>query len=85
VGILGWIVFGLLVGIVAKLVLPGRDPGGVVVTALIGMVGALIGGFAGRAVGWYREGEAAGFVMAVAGAIVLLLIYRAVTRRPARL
>jgi uncharacterized membrane protein YeaQ/YmgE (transglycosylase-associated protein family) len=84
-GVLGWIVFGLFVGMVAKLMMPGRDPGGFVVTAIIGMVGALIGGYIGRAVGWYREGDPVGFVMAVVGAIVLLLIYRAVVRRPVRI
>lgn len=83
-GIIGWIVFGLVVGIVAKFLTPGRDPGGFVITAIIGIVGALIGGFLGRAVGWYREGDPIGFVMAIVGAIVLLLLYRAFAGRPAR-
>ena len=74
--ILGWIVFGLIVGIVAKLLMPGRDPGGFVVTALIGIVGAVIGGYLGRALGMYREGDPVGFVMAVIGSIILLFIYR---------
>jgi uncharacterized membrane protein YeaQ/YmgE (transglycosylase-associated protein family) len=82
---LGWIVFGLIVGIVAKFLMPGRDPGGFILTAVIGIVGALIGGFIGRALGWYREGDPVGFVMAVIGAIILLVLYRAVARRPARI
>ena len=75
-GILGWIFFGLIVGIVAKLLTPGRDPGGFIVTILLGIVGALLGGFVGRALGWYREGDPVGFVVAVLGAILVLLIYR---------
>ena len=75
-GILGWIVFGLIVGVVAKFLTPGRDPGGFIVTILIGIVGALLGGFVGRAVGLYREDDPVGFVMAVVGSIVLLLLYR---------
>jgi uncharacterized membrane protein YeaQ/YmgE (transglycosylase-associated protein family) len=74
--ILGWIVFGLIVGVVAKLLMPGRDPGGFVVTIVIGIVGALLGGFLGRMLGLYREGDPVGFFMAVLGAIVLLWIYR---------
>ena len=79
-GILGWIFFGLIVGIVAKLLTPGRDPGGFIVTILLGIVGALLGGFLGRALGWYREGDPVGFVVAVLGAIVVLLIYRMLSR-----
>jgi uncharacterized membrane protein YeaQ/YmgE (transglycosylase-associated protein family) len=75
-GIIGWIIFGLIVGIVAKFLMPGRDPGGFVVTALLGIVGALLGGYLGRAMGWYREGEAAGFIVAVIGAILVLALYR---------
>jgi uncharacterized membrane protein YeaQ/YmgE (transglycosylase-associated protein family) len=75
-GVLGWIVFGLIVGAIAKLLMPGRDPGGFIVTILLGIAGALIGGFLGRALGWYREGEPAGFVMSLLGAVVLLFIYR---------
>ena len=80
-GILGWIVFGLIVGAVAKLLMPGRDPGGIVVTSLIGIAGAVLGGFIGRAVGLYGPEDPAGFVMALIGAIVLLVIYRAVAGR----
>ena len=73
---MGWIVFGLIVGAVAKLLMPGRDPGGIIVTMVLGVVGALLGGFIGRALGFYSEGEPAGFIMAVLGAIAVLLIYR---------
>jgi uncharacterized membrane protein YeaQ/YmgE (transglycosylase-associated protein family) len=82
--ILGWILFGLIVGIVAKLVMPGRDPGGFIITILLGIVGALVGGFLGRAFGLYREGDPVGFIMAVVGSIVLLLLYRMVAGRPRR-
>src|SRR5581483_10210623 len=75
-GILGWIVFGLIVGVVAKFLMPGRDPGGFIVTIILGIVGALLGGFIGRAVGWYGPNDPVGFVLAVVGAIVLLIIYR---------
>ena len=81
-GVLGWVLFGLVVGIVAKLLMPGRDPGGLIVTTLLGIVGAVIGGFLGRSLGLYGPGEAAGFLMATLGAVVLLFIYR-MLRRPA--
>jgi len=74
--IIGWIIFGLIVGVVAKLLMPGRDPGGMIVTILLGIVGALIGGFIGRVLGWYGEGDPVGFIMAVIGAIVVLFAYR---------
>jgi uncharacterized membrane protein YeaQ/YmgE (transglycosylase-associated protein family) len=74
--ILGWILFGLIVGAIAKLVMPGRDPGGLVVTILLGIVGAILGGFIGRMLGLYHRGESAGFIMATLGAIVILFIYR---------
>ena len=81
-GVLGWILFGLVVGALAKLVMPGRDPGGIIVTILLGIVGALVGGFLGRALGLYQPGEPAGFVGAFIGAILVLLIYRmAIGRR----
>lgn len=80
-GILSWIVFGLVVGIIAKLVTPGRDPGGFIVTMLLGIAGALLGGFVGRAMGFYGPNEAAGWLMSIAGAILLLVIYRLVARR----
>jgi uncharacterized membrane protein YeaQ/YmgE (transglycosylase-associated protein family) len=80
-GILGWIVFGLIVGALAKLVMPGRDPGGIFVTIALGIAGALVAGFIGRALGWYQPGEPAGFLMATLGAVVLLLVYRQVAVR----
>jgi uncharacterized membrane protein YeaQ/YmgE (transglycosylase-associated protein family) len=83
-GILGWILFGLVVGALAKLVMPGRDPGGIIVTMLLGIAGALLGGFAGRALGFYGEGEAAGFVMSFIGAVALLAIYRVMVGRRSR-
>jgi uncharacterized membrane protein YeaQ/YmgE (transglycosylase-associated protein family) len=76
IGVLGWILFGLIVGIVAKLLMPGRDPGGFIVTMALGIAGALLGGFLGRAVGWYGPNDSAGFLMSVLGAIVLLALYR---------
>ena len=83
-GIIVWIVFGLLVGIVAKVLTPGRDPGGFIVTVLLGIAGALVGGFIGRTAGWYGEGDQVGFAMAVVGSIVLLVLYRLVIRGPRR-
>jgi uncharacterized membrane protein YeaQ/YmgE (transglycosylase-associated protein family) len=83
IGVLGWIVFGLIVGAIAKLVMPGRDPGGVLVTIVLGIAGALLGGLLGRSLGWYQSGEAAGFVMATLGAVLLLFIYRRFAARPA--
>jgi uncharacterized membrane protein YeaQ/YmgE (transglycosylase-associated protein family) len=81
--ILGWIVFGLIIGAIAKLMMPGRDPGGIIVTILLGIVGALLGGFLGRSMGLYGPEEAAGFVMALIGAMILLLLYRLVVARRA--
>lgn len=81
--ILGWVVFGLIVGALAKLVMPGRDPGGIIVTIVLGIAGALIAGFLGRALGWYQTGEPAGFVMATLGAVLLLFIYRRFAPRAA--
>ena len=79
--ILGWIVFGLIVGAVAKLVMPGRDAGGILVTMLLGIVGAIIGGFIGRALNMYGPNDAAGFFMATLGAVVVLFLYRMVAGR----
>jgi uncharacterized membrane protein YeaQ/YmgE (transglycosylase-associated protein family) len=73
---IGHAILGLVIGICAKLLLPGHDPGGLFVTAIIGMVGGWLGGYLGRALGWYREGEPAGFGMSVVGAMVLLVVYR---------
>jgi uncharacterized membrane protein YeaQ/YmgE (transglycosylase-associated protein family) len=80
-GILSWILFGLVVGVIAKLLMPGRDPGGFVVTILLGIAGALVGGFVGRAMGFYGENQGAGWIMSILGAIVLLALYRMMVRR----
>lgn len=79
-GILGWILFGLVVGVIAKLLMPGRDPSGVVLTIALGIAGALLAGFLGQFAGLYGPGDAAGLIMSVVGAILLLLIYRVVIR-----
>lgn len=72
------LLIGLVVGAIAKLIMPGKDPGGIIVTILIGIVGALVAGFLGRALGWYSEGDPVGFIASVIGAILLLLVYRMV-------
>ena len=82
-GILSWILFGLVVGVIAKLLTPGRDPGGFIITMLLGIAGALVGGFLGRAMGFYGSNESAGWLMSILGAVVLLLLYRMATRRRA--
>lgn len=75
------IIIGLLVGIVAKLLIPGRDPGGFIITALLGIVGAVVATYLGRALGLYGPNESAGFIGAVIGAVVLLAIYRLLAGR----
>jgi uncharacterized membrane protein YeaQ/YmgE (transglycosylase-associated protein family) len=79
--ILSWIVFGLVIGFIAKLLMPGKDPGGVIVTILLGIAGALLGGFIGRAMGFYGPEQPAGWIMSILGAIVLLVLYRVMVRR----
>jgi uncharacterized membrane protein YeaQ/YmgE (transglycosylase-associated protein family) len=76
VTVLGWIFFGLVVGIIAKLLMPGRDPGGFIVTTLLGVAGAVTGGFLGRQLGLYGPSQAAGFFMSILGAGLLLFLYR---------
>jgi len=74
-----WILFvGLIVGAVAKFLMPGKDPGGIVITALIGVAGSLIATFLGHSLGWYEPDQAAGFIGAVIGSIILLAGYRAI-------
>jgi len=80
-GILGWIVFGLIIGVIAKLVMPGRDPGGIIVTILLGIVGAVLGGYIGQAVGMYGPNQSAGVFMSILGAVVVLFIYRLLVGR----
>lgn len=79
--IIGTIIIGLLIGIVAKLLMPGRDPGGFIITTILGIAGAFIARYIGQAAGWYTEGQAAGFIASVIGAIVLLILYRVIFGR----
>ena len=74
--LIGMAIFGLIVGALAKLVMPGRDAGGIIITMLLGVAGAVLGGYLGRALGMYGPGEGAGFIMAMIGAVLLLFIYR---------
>lgn len=78
---LGWILVGAVAGILAKLIMPGRDPGGCIVTILLGIGGAMLAGFIGNALGWYSRGQAGGWAAATAGAILILFIYRMILRR----
>ena len=81
-GIIGWIIIGLIVGAIAKLLMPGRDPGGWIVTILIGIAGSLIAGWGGAHLfGWYQDGSAPGWIASIIGAVVLLAIYRMVIGR----
>jgi uncharacterized membrane protein YeaQ/YmgE (transglycosylase-associated protein family) len=82
-GIIGTIIIGLLVGIVAKLLMPGKDPGGFIITILLGIAGSFVATWLGSALGFYAPGEPAGFIGAVIGAILLLLLYRFLIRRKA--
>jgi uncharacterized membrane protein YeaQ/YmgE (transglycosylase-associated protein family) len=79
--LLGTVVFGLIVGALAKLVMPGRDPGGILITMLLGVAGSVVGGFIGRLLGFYGAGDAAGFIMSTLGAIALLSVYRMINKR----
>ena len=75
------LIIGLIAGAIAKLLMPGKDPGGIVVTMLLGIAGSIVAGFLGRLLGLYRDGEAAGFIASIIGAVLLLAIYRTVTGR----
>lgn len=79
--ILWMLIIGLVIGALAKLVMPGKDPGGVIITIVIGVVGSLVAGFLGRSMGWYTEGEPAGFIASIIGAVILLAGYRMVAGR----
>jgi len=81
--LLWMIVVGLIVGALAKLIMPGRDPGGIIVTILLGIAGSVVAGLIGRAVGWYTEGQPAGFIASIIGAIIILAIYRLIIGRTA--
>jgi len=80
-GIIGWIVIGGIAGAIAKLLMPGKDPGGCIITILLGIGGAVLAGYLGHALGWYKTGEGAGFVAAIVGAFILLGIYRLIAGR----
>ena len=77
------LLIGLIVGAVAKLLIPGKDPGGIFITMALGIAGSLVATYLGRAMGWYHEGSSAGFIMSVIGAMVLLLLYRIFFKRTA--
>jgi len=82
--IIGTILIGLVVGVIAKLLIPGRDPGGFIITILLGIAGAFVATYLGQAVGWYRADQSSGFIGAVVGAVILLAVYRLVAGRLAR-
>lgn len=79
------IIIGFFVGLIAKLLMPGRDPGGFIITTLLGIAGAFVARYVGVAAGWYSENDAAGFIASVVGAILLLGVYRLIVRRPRRI
>ena len=81
--VLLFLLFGLIVGAIARFIVPGREPGGWVISMILGVMGSFLGGFIGRSLGWYRDGEPAGFVMSLLGAVILVAIYHAITRRRA--
>ncbi|HEX8444191.1 MAG TPA: GlsB/YeaQ/YmgE family stress response membrane protein [Allosphingosinicella sp.] len=80
-GFFGWIVIGAVAGVLAKWIMPGKDPGGCLVTVALGVAGALLAGFIGNSVGWYTQGQAGGFIAATLGAILILFLYRLLMRR----
>ena len=80
-GLLYTLLIGLVIGAVAKFLMPGRDPGGCIITILLGIAGSFVASFLGQAMGWYAPGEPAGFIFSVIGAMILLLIYRMLFRR----
>ena len=80
-GIIMTFIIGLVVGIIAKFLTPGRDPGGFIITAIIGIVGSFVATWIGQALGWYQAGQSAGWIVSIIGAIILLLIYRMLTKR----
>jgi uncharacterized membrane protein YeaQ/YmgE (transglycosylase-associated protein family) len=81
-GLIASLFIGLIVGAVAKLLMPGKDPGGWIITILLGLAGSFVAHFIGRGLGWYGENDPAGFIASVVGAIILLVIYRLVVKKP---
>ena len=79
--LIGTLLVGLIVGAIAKFVMPGKDPGGIIVTILLGIAGSFVASYLGRALGWYREGETAGWIMSILGAVLLLFLYRLLSGR----
>jgi uncharacterized membrane protein YeaQ/YmgE (transglycosylase-associated protein family) len=79
--VLWMIIVGLVVGVIAKLIMPGHDPGGIIVTMLLGIAGSVVAGYLGRAAGWYEAGQSAGFLASIVGAIIILAIYRVIVGR----
>jgi uncharacterized membrane protein YeaQ/YmgE (transglycosylase-associated protein family) len=79
--LIGTLLVGLIVGAIAKFVMPGKDPGGIIVTILLGIAGSFVASYLGRALGWYREGETAGWIMSILGAVLLLFLYRLLLAR----
>jgi len=77
---LSWLISGLIIGALAKFIMPGRDPGGIIITILLGIAGAFVGSYLGQTLGWYQPGEPAGWIVSILGAIVLLAIYRMLKR-----
>lgn len=82
--ILWWILIGLVGGVIGKLIMPGRDPGGFIVTILLGIAGALLAGFIGQAIGWYQNWREGQFLAAIVGTILILIVYRLVMRNRTR-
>jgi uncharacterized membrane protein YeaQ/YmgE (transglycosylase-associated protein family) len=82
--IMYWILFGLVAGVIAKLLMPGRDPGGCIITILLGIAGAMVGGWLGQVLGFYGPGERAGMLMSIVGAVVILAVYRVIAGRRSR-
>ena len=79
--LIGMLLIGLIAGALAKFLTPGRDPGGCLITMLLGVAGAVVAGYVGRAAGWYTEGQPVGFLASVVGAILILLVYRQFSKR----
>jgi uncharacterized membrane protein YeaQ/YmgE (transglycosylase-associated protein family) len=79
-GVLSWLISGLIIGALAKFVMPGRDPGGIIITILLGIAGAFVGSYVGQTLGWYQPGQPAGWIVSILGAIILLVIYRALKK-----